>query len=65
MARPADALPDPFIVVIDDELGHTSNDEAARSVEALLAEIASGPIVDLADVEIADVIREERADRGA
>ena len=64
MARPADALPDPVIVVIEDEFSALSDEEIAASTTAWLEEIAAGPTVDLGDLDVAELIREERADRG-
>jgi preprotein translocase subunit SecA len=64
MARPADALPDPVIVVIEDEFSALSDEELAEATAEWLAEISAGPTVDLGDIDVAALIREERVDRG-
>lgn len=62
MARPADALPDPVLVLIDDESSALSDEQIANETAELLASLASGPVIDL---DIAELIRQDRADRGA
>lgn len=65
MARPADALPDPVIVLIDDESSALSDEQIANETAELLASLASAPAIDLDDLDIAELIRQDRADRGA
>ena len=65
MARPADALPDPVLVLIDDESSALSDEQIANETAELLASLASGPVIDLDDLDIAELIRQDRADRGA
>jgi len=65
VARPADALPDPVIVLIDDESSALSDEQIANETAELLASLASGPVIDLDDLDIAELIRQDRADRGA
>lgn len=62
MIRPADALPDPVIVLIDDESSALSDEQIANETAGLLASLASGQGIDL---DIAALIRQDRADRGA
>lgn len=63
---PADgALPDPVIVLIDDESSALSDEQIANETAELLASLASGPVIDLDDLDIAELIRQDRADRGA
>jgi hypothetical protein len=63
MSRPADA-PDPVIVVVDDEFSALSDEELAAATQAWLAEIAAGPTVDIGDIDIAELIHQDRVDRG-
>lgn len=65
MARPADALPDPVIVLIDDESSALTDEQIATETASLLASLASGPEIDLGDLDVAELIRQDRADRGA
>lgn len=65
MARPADALPDPVIVLIDDQSSALTDEQIATETADLLASLASGPEIDLGDLDIAELIRQDRADRGA
>jgi hypothetical protein len=65
MARPADARSDPAIVLIDDESSALTDDQVAVETATLLAALASGRETDLGDLDIAELIREDRADRGA
>ena len=63
MSRPADA-PDPVIVVVDDEFSALSDEELAAATQAWLTEIAAGPTVDIGDIDIAELIHQDRVDRG-
>ena len=53
-----------MIVVIEDESSRLSDEELAEATAEWLAEISAGPIIDLGDIDVAELIREERADRG-
>ena len=52
-------------MLIDDESSALSDEQIANETAELLASLASGPVIDLDDLDIAELIRQDRADRGA
>jgi hypothetical protein len=62
MDRPVDATHDPAIVIIPDELSALSDEEAALRTRRLLKRLAARPVLDLGDLDIAQLIREDRPD---
>lgn len=63
MDRPVDATHEPSIVIIPDELSALSDEEAALHTRRILDRIAARPPLDLGDIDIAQLIREDRPDR--
>jgi hypothetical protein len=62
MDRPVDATHDPAIVIIPDADAALTDEEAALRTRRLLDRIAARPPLDLGDIDIAQLIREDRPD---
>ena len=56
---------DPVIVPIRDESSAIPDEQIAAETADLLAELAVGPDANLDDLDVAELIRRERAGRGA